>query len=502
MNFDDYCRLDAVGLAERVQAGDVTPEQLLDLAVERAEAVNGRLNGLIHRLYEPAREQLAGGVSGPLAGVPLLVKDLFQEIRGAPHHMGNRALMEAGTLAEQDSTLVRRWKVGGLVPFGRTNTPELGAKGITEPEIHGPTRNPWNLNHTPGGSSGGSAAMVAAGVVPVAGGNDGGGSIRIPAACCGLFGLKPGRGRTPWGPTLTEAMQGMAVNHVVSRSVRDSALMLDLSHGPETGSLFHLAPPEQPYLASAQTSPSRLRIGYTVTSPLGGAVHPEAVRAVEDTVALLRELGHEVEAACPPVNMRQMCLDWLRVWFGQCAAAVDQIRERTGRGLSGFESDTLAMAAAGRALSADQYALCVGRWQDYMIGLDHFLERYDFWLTPTMAVPPPRVGEYRTPPWQRRLLKTALALRAGKAVAKSGMIEGTALQSLAATPFTQIANVTGVPAMSVPLHWSADGLPVGVHFVAGHGDEGRLFSLAGQLEQAKPWFEKGLEGMQLASAVS
>lgn len=495
MNFDEYRRLDACALAERVRQGEVNAESLLALAGERAQAVNGQLNALIHPLHDLARRQIHEGLSGPLAGVPFLVKDLFQEIEGAPHYMGNRALKAADHRAPGDSTLVRRWKEAGLVPFGRTNTPELGAKGVTEPEAFGPCRNPWNTERTPGGSSGGSAAMVAAGVVPAAGGNDGGGSIRIPASHCGLFGLKPGRGRTPWGPTITEAQNGIAMNHVLTRSVRDSALILDLTHGPERGSLFHVAPPERSYAESAKTPPGRLRIGFSTGSPLGRRVDPEAVKAVEETVRLLQDLGHEVEEARPDIPMESLALDWLRVWFAQCAVAVDAIRATTGAGRSGFEADTLAMAAGGRAMQAHVYAACIDRWQQYMIALDRFLETYDFWLTPTVAVPPPRIGEYDTPPMQEHLFRAALALGAGKLAAKTGMIEQTALESLAATPFTQIANVTGVPAMSVPLHWCADGLPLGVQFVGGHGDEGKLFSLAGQLEQARPWFDRGLAAM-------
>jgi amidase len=495
MNFEEFCRLDAMGMAERVKAGDTTPDELLDAAIHRTEAVNGRLNGLVHPLYERARHQLAAGVPGPFAGVPMLVKDLFQEIGGAPHCLGNLALKESGFRAEQDATLVRRWKAAGLVPFGRTSTPELGAKGITEPEAFGACRNPWNTAHTPGGSSGGSAAMVAAGAVPVAGGNDGGGSIRIPAACCGLFGLKPGRGRTPWGPEFTEAMHGMAVNHVLTRTVRDSAAVLDCSHGPEQGSLFRIAPPDRPYLQAAGEPPGTLRIGFSAASPLGTAVDPEAVKAVEDAARLLTDLGHQVEEAQPAMDMRQMCLDWLYVWFGQCAAAVEEIRERTGCSPSGFEADTLAMATVGRALRADEYAARVSRWQQYMIALDGFLERYDFWLTPTIAMPPPAVGAYQTPGWLQRAARAAFAARAGRLLVRSGVIEKTAAQNLAATPFTQLANVTGVPAMSVPLHWCENGLPLGVQFVGGHGDEGKLFSLAAQLEQARPWFDKGLEAM-------
>ncbi|MDX1802847.1 MAG: amidase [Alcanivorax sp.] len=490
MNFEEYRQQDATGLAALVASKAVTAEELLELAIARADQVNPALNGLIIPLYEQARQRARGAVSGPLAGVPMLVKDLFQEIQGAPHYQGNKGLREVDFRAEEDSTMVQRWKAAGLVPFGRTNTPEFGAKGITEPESFGASRNPWNTEHTPGGSSGGSAAMVAAGVVPVAGANDGGGSIRIPAACCGLFGLKPGRGRTPWGPLFTESMHGLSVNHVVTRSVRDSALLLDLTHGEERGSLYHLAPPAQPYAEAAASQPGTLKIGFTTRSPLGTPVDPEAVRAVEETVSLLRDLGHQVEEAEPQLDMKQMCMDWLNVWFGQCAATVDLVREQTGCGDEGFELDTLAIAAFGRALRADQYVLSQGRWQQYMIAMDAFLARHDFWLTPTLATPPAAIGAMATPPWQQRALKLVLRLGAEKLLMKSGLIEQMAMENFRYVPFTQFANVTGVPAMSVPLHWCQNGLPLGVQFVGGHGDEGKLLSLAAQLEQARPWFDK------------
>lgn len=490
MKFEEYRQYDATGLAELIERGEVTGEMLLDLAIQRVDRVNDELNALLHPLYDQAREQLRAGVTGPLAGVPLLVKDLFQEIEGAPHYKGNRALRDADHRPAVDSTLVRRWKAAGLVPLGRTSTPEFGAKGVTEPEAFGACRNPWNTDHTPGGSSGGSAALVAAGAVPAAGANDGGGSIRIPAACCGLFGLKPGRGRTPWGPEFTEAQHGMAVNHVLTRSVRDSALILDHSHGEETGSLFHIAPPRQSYREAARREPGKLRIGFSSASPLGMSVDPEAVRAVEDTARLLEELGHDVEEVSPQMDMRQMCLDWLYVWFAQCAVYVDAVQARTGCGPDGFEADTLAMAAFGRNMSADRYALHQDRWQQYMIALDQYLERYDFWLTPTMAMPPARIGANDTPGWQQKALRIALRMGMGKTIARSGQIEEQAFRSFEALPFTQLANVTGVPAMSVPLHWCDNGLPLGVQFVGGHGDEEKLFSLAGQLEQARPWFDR------------
>ena len=462
MKFEEYRQFDAIGLADLVSRGEVTAAELLELAIARADAVNPQLNGLIIPLYDMARKQATGPLSGPLAGVPMLVKDLFQEIGGAPNYQGNKARKASDVHAQRDSTLVARWKQGGLVPFGRTNTPEFGAKGITEPDSFGPARNPWNLDHTPGGSSRGSAAMVAAGVVPVAGANDGGGSIRIPAACCGLFGLKPGRGRTPWGPNFSEAMHGISMNHVVTRSVRDSALLLDATQGEEVGSLFRIAPPERSYLSELESDPKPLRIAFSTTSPIGTEVDPEAVAAVEDAARLLESMGHKVERASPKLNMLDMSMDWLSMWFANCAANVDWVREETGCGNDGFELDTLAMAAFGHATSAPDYVRCYQRWQGYSRALAEFHQQYDFWLTPTLALQPARIGASETPAWQQKMLKVILKVGAEKLVMKSGLVEQMAKENLKYVPFTQLANVTGVPAMSVPLHWCKSGLPMGV----------------------------------------
>lgn len=490
MNFEEYRRHDGLGLAALVASGQVSAAELLALAIARVEAVNPHLNGLIHPLFDAARRRAGGRLQGPFAGVPMLAKDLFQEMAGAPHHMGNAGLRRAGVMADEDSELVRRWQAAGLVIFGRTNTPEFGAKGITEPLAWGPARNPWDTERTPGGSSGGSASLVAAGVVPFAGANDGGGSIRIPAACCGLFGLKPGRGRTPWGPQFTESMHGMAVNHVVTRSVRDSAALLDAVAGDEPGALYNIAPPERPYLEEVGRDPGRLRIAFSTRSPIGTSVDAEAIRAVEQAARLLESLGHDVLEAEPHLDMERMTTDWLEMWFAHCAATVDAVREMTGCGDDGFEPDTLVMAAFGRNIRANEYVEVYQRGQTYMRQLATFLTSHDLWLTPTLAMPPARIGALNTPVWQQHASKIVMKLGASRLILKSGMVETMAKENLKYTPFTQIANVTGVPAMSVPLHWSADGLPLGVQFIGNHGDEGKLLRLAAQLEQAQPWFDR------------
>lgn len=486
----DYMKQDGLGLAALVRSKEVTAAELLEVAIQRAGEVNPKLNALITPMYEIARQRATEKLDGPFAGVPFLTKDLFQEYAGVPTAYGCRALKDARYIPTEHAEITRRWLAAGTVVFGRTNTPEFGAKGITEPDAWGACRNPWNTDHTPGGSSGGSAALVAAGAVPMAGANDGGGSIRLPAGHCGLFGLKPGRGRTPWGPEHGELMHGAAMNHIVSRSVRDSAAMLDATHGPELNSLFHIAPPERPYLEEVQREPGRLRIGFTTRSPIGSSVHPEAVRAVEDAARLLASMGHHVEMAEPQVDGLQLAKDFIVMWFANCAATVDSIKAQLGCGNEGFELDTRAMAAFGHASRASDYVQGYLRWNQYTRKLADFHQKYDLFMTPTMALPPARVGEIVTPPLHRVALRIVLALGLEGLLLKSNIVEQMVQENLKWVPFTQIGNLTGVPCMSVPLHWTANGLPLGVHFLATHGGEGLLFRLAAQLEQARPWADK------------
>jgi amidase len=488
--FKEYGNYDALGLAELIARRQVSAGEVLEAALARADAVNPRLNAIIIPMREIAQQRAQENLGGPFAGVPFLTKDLFQEYAGVRTAYGCKGLKAANYTATEHAEITARWLKAGTVIFGRTNTPEFGAKGITEPEAWGAARNPWNLNHTPGGSSGGSAAAVAAGIVPMAGGNDGGGSIRLPAGHCGLFGLKPGRGRTPWGPRYGELMHGAAMNHVLTRTVRDSAAMLDATHGPEIGSLCHLAPPERPYLEEVSREPGRLRIGFTTRSPIGTEVHPEAVQAVQDAARLLESLGHQVEPAEPQVDGMQLAQDFILMWFAQCAATVEEVKQQAGCGNDGFELDTLAMAAFGRATTAASYARGYMRWNDYSRKLGEFHQKYDLFMTPTMAQPPARVGEIVTPKLHHFALRIVLALRLSRLVLATGIVEQMARENLKWVPFTQIGNLTGTPAMSVPLHWTAGGLPLGVHFVAPHSGEGLLFRLAGQLERAKPWADR------------
>lgn len=483
----EYARYDALGLAELLQRGELTAAELLETAISAAQKLNPQLNAVVRPMHEIARKRAATPLAGPFAGVPFLAKDLCQEYAGVPTSYGTRVLKDAQFAPTENAEMMERWLRAGVVVFGRTNTPEFGAKGITEPEAWGPCRNPWNPAHTTGGSSGGSAAAVAAGIVPVAGANDGGGSIRLPAAHCGLFGLKPSRGRTPQGPRYVERMHGAVIDHVLTRSVRDSAMMLDVTHGPEHGALFRIAPPERPYIEEVGRDPGRLKIGFTARSPIGTPVDAEAVQAVRDVARLLESLGHHVEEAEPQLDGLQLGKDFITMWFATCAATVDDVRRLTGCSERDFELDTRAMAAFGRATRANTYVEGYLRWNEYARQLADFHSRYDLFLTPSLAMPPARVGEIRTPDWQQRVLRVLLTLGLEGLLLKTDLIEQMVQENFKWVPFTQLANLTGTPAMSVPTHWTAAGLPLGTQFIAAPGGEGLLLRLAAQLEQAQPW---------------
>jgi len=487
----EYVQLDAVALAALVRRRELSASELLEVAIARAERLNPGLNAIVIPMYELARARARSALTGPLAGVPFLLKDLFQDYAGVLATSGCRALRRAGATPPRHSEIVERHLAAGLVVFGRTNTPELGAKGVTEPEAWGPTRNPWSLDRSPGGSSGGAAVAVAAGIVPMAGASDGGGSIRIPAASTGLFGLKPGRGRTPSGPGVGEVMHGAAMNHVITRSVRDSACMLDATCAPERGAPCRLAPPERAYAEEVGRDPGRLRVAFSTRSPLGTEVDPAAVAAVEQTARLLEGLGHRVEPADPAIDGKALARDFTRMWFAQLAHQVSTIRAQTRASARDFELDTLAMEAIARARSAPEYVASYVHFCEYGYQLSAFLGGYDVYMTPTLAAPAPAIGGVSTPQWASALVRASMPLGLARLIPLfAGTIEQVTLANLRGVPFTQLANVTGVPAMTVPLHAFPDGLPLGIHFLADHGGEGRLLALAGQLEQVAPWHER------------
>jgi amidase len=491
MNFEEYQQHDGLGLAELVAGGEVAPAELLELARARAGAVNPRVNAIVRGMDAEAEARVAdpAGLSGPFAGVPFLIKDLAQDYAGLPTSWGSRSL--ARIPAPVHATVVQRWLDAGLVIFGKTNTPEFGAKGITEPELFGPARNPWDLSRTPGGSSGGAAAAVAAGIVPVAGASDGGGSIRIPAACCGLFGLKAGRGLVPSGPGAGEGLQGAASEGVISRSVRDSAAMLDLLAGPEPTSPYDAPRPAGKFADEVGADPGKLRIGFRVPSAINPNPHPEAQAAVAVAVTALTALGHEVEELPQaPFDDAALAKDFLITWFVHLAWQVAEIKAATGCGDEAFEQDTLLVAALGRASSGVEHCGALERRHDHVRRLAGFHQEYDLLLTPTLATPPPRIGEFELPKPAQLASSALLKVGAAGLLTRVNLVDKIVAENLGWVPYTQLSNLTGRPAMSVPLHWTAGGLPLGVQFVAAPGDEGQLLRLASQLEQAHPWAER------------
>lgn len=485
MDFQEYRSHDATGLARLVAEKQVTADELLALAQARAAQVNPRINAIVRDV--PAAP--AGTADGPFAGVPFLIKDLAQDYAGLPSSRGSRALKSLP--AAEHSTIVQRWIDAGLVIFGKTNTPEFGAKGITEPVAWGPTRNPWDVTRTPGGSSGGSAAAVAAGIVPCAGANDGGGSIRIPAACCGLVGLKPGRGLTPMGPELGESMHGSAVQGVVSRTVRDTAAMLDVISGGEPWGPFTPGMPNAPFASCVGQDPGRLRIGVRVPTAITPVPHREAFAAVEATVQTLTDLGHHVdELPQAPFDDAALAREFLLTWFVYTAWELADAKRLTGAGDDAFERDTLILAAIGRATSSVDYLDAVQRRHDHTRRLTRFFDSYDLLLTPSLATPPPAIGEFDLPVALQKASDVLLKTRTAHLLRFTKIVDDIVDKNLGWVPYTQLANITGRPAISLPLHWTEEGLPLGVQFVAPLGGESLLVRLAAQLEQAMPWRDR------------
>jgi amidase len=497
MQHAEYLAHDATALAERVAAGDVTPHELLDLALAQHARVHGRVNAVVRLMEREARAQAAGPLRGPLAGVPFLIKDGVQDYAGIPTTYGSRAL--ARNVPAGHAHVVRRYLEAGLVIFGKTNLPEFGIRAVTDPALFGRTNNPWDLGRTPGGSSGGAAAAVAAGIVPMAAGNDGGGSLRIPAACCGLFALRPSRGRVSPGPGIGEVWFGASTEGVISRSVRDSALALDVLQGAAPGDPFVIAPPAAPYVELMRRDPGRLRIGYSTASPIGTDVHPEAVRAVEHTARLLARLGHDVEEAAPAIDGAALAQSYLHLYFGQIPAAAARARE-LGAQRGDLELMNRILVTLGDSVSAARLTTELNRWNDFSRALGDFFGRYDLFLTPTLAHPPIAHGTGDPSPAEQRLLGFLHGTGILGMLARLGLLDRTvdriATDNLRYVPFTQLSNLTGTPSMSVPLHWTADGLPLGVQFVGPFGSEDRLLQLARQLEEAQPWFGRMAEMAQ------
>jgi amidase len=489
--FVEFSGYDALGLAELVRTGRASPRELVGAAVARIEALNPRINAVVHRMFEAALQQADGPLpEGPFRGVPFLLKDLLAWYAGEPLTSGSR--LYRGWIPPGDTEIVRRYREAGLIVVGKTNTPELGLVPFTEPELLGPCRNPWNPAVTPGGSSGGSAAAVASGMVPMADGGDGGGSIRIPASCCGIFGLKPTRGRTPTGPFDGEWWHGAVVEHVLTRTVRDSAAMLDVLGAPEPGAPYYAPPPPRPFLASLRDAPPRLRVAFSTAPMLGHAVHSDCARAVEDAARLLESLGHEVVEAAPPVDRERFTRDFIVMVCAETRADLDDAEALRGRRVKRDEVETAtwALAVLGQAIPAGEMADALRSLRRAARRIGQFFERYPVWVTPVVATPPFPIGALQPPSSELMALRVLGTLRAGRMMKAFGAIEQAAGKVFDWMAFTPLANVTGQPAMSVPLAWTSGGLPVGVHFTGRYGDETTLLQLAAQLEQAAPWRDR------------
>jgi amidase len=487
MGIAEYGRLDAVAMAELVRRREVSPRELVDEAIARIERVDPQLNAVVERLFDQARA--AAGASlhdGPFRGVPFVTKNLLAHIAGVPIDGGSRFFH--GLVAPRDSTLVSRYRKAGLVFVATSNAPELGLLPFTEPELHGPSRNPYDPSRTPGGSSGGAAALVGSGVLPMAHGNDGGGSIRIPASCCNLFGLKPSRGRVPVGPDFQEIWHGFVCDHVVSRTVRDSAAALDVVQGPEPGALYHAPSPERPYLEETRRPPRRLRIALSVTPHLPSQVDPRCAEAARAAGRLCESLGHVVEEAAPELRPRELAKAFFTVVVSELAADIrrgEQLMKKKARPRD-FEVATWLVALLAREVSAADFASSMGTLRDVSRQVSTFFERYDLVLTPTLARPPPLIGELLPKGFEKRVQTLAAATSSSLLLKLGGGIDGSVDRVFDFVPFTPLANFSGLPAMSVPLG-EADALPIGVQFVGRFGDEATLFQLAAQLEQAAPW---------------
>ena len=467
---DDTRWLDATAQAELVASGKVSPVEMVNAAIERVERYDGALNALTYRWFEAAR-QLASSSDlpeGPFRGVPYLLKDLYAAEAGKPLSNGSKAYKAADYVSTEDSTLVARYKASGLISIGRSNSPEFGSVPVTEPEAWGPTRNPWDLSRTPGGSSGGSASAVAAGIVPIAHASDGGGSIRIPAACCGLVGLKVSQGRISMGPSRDESNLG--VEHCVSRSVRDSARLLDATHGPGIGDVIIAPTPRRPFIDEVGADPGRLRIGFLDFNPRGGDVHADCVDGVHKTAKLLESLGHHVEPGFPDIfSDNEIGRAFSMLWSTNMGTAIRRFSQALGREMTpnDIEAMNWAQAEFAKGVNGVDFSLAQASSIQFRRAIQSWWTKgWDLLLTPTLSAPPLPIGSMPNNP-ERPM--TPL-MTAGSWVA-----------------FTSQFNISGQPAISLPLHRTAEGLPVGMQLAAAYGREDVLIRVASQLEQAAPW---------------
>jgi len=446
--FPEYDDCDGLALAELVRARQVRASEVVEAAIEAIEAANPAINAVVHKMYDSARAAAAGTLpDGPFAGVPFLLKELHTTCAGEPTSAGNRLLRERRM--PHDSEIVRRFRAAGVIILGKTNTPEFGLTPFTESETLGVARNPWDQTRTPGGSSGGSGAAVGARMVPIAGASDGGGSIRIPASCCGVFGLKPTRGRTPLGPDHGELWRGFTIENVITRSVRDSAAMLDAIAGPDVGAPYHAPPAAEPFLTSAKTDPRKLRIAFTSKPFLGHSVHPDCEQALASTVELLRRLGHDLVESAPAIDREACAVAFLTVLTAETRADIESTAASVNRKPSrrDFELGTYVVGLLGRSQSATDYVNAVRVLQTAGRRIAQFFESVDVLVTPTLAAPPVKIGALKTAGGQATFLKAVAACGAGWLLNALNAIPALASKTFDFSPYTPMFNVTGQPAM-------------------------------------------------------
>ena len=469
MRFDEYRRHDATALAGLIAKGEVNAKEIIEAAVGRAEKVNPAVNAIVHKQYDQASAAVAKGLpNGPLKGVPYVIKDLGFFETGEPATFGSSLFKDY--VADHDSAYVRRCKAAGLVFMGRSSSPEFGINPNTEPRLYGSCRNPWNLAHSAGGSSGGAAAAVAAGILPMAHATDGGGSIRIPAAQCGLFGLKPSRGRISMAPDAGEGWGGLSIGHVVSRSVRDSALMLDCTAGSEPGDPYAAPTPQGSFVEALGRRPQKLKIAMMLRDHRGQKLHPECAKAVEAAGKLCSELGHIVEPADAPLDLVALRPMNAAISSTNTARALGLRWKALGRAPDAKDVEAVTWAVYNRGLkvSGIEYVEAIAAAHAAGRKLAAFLTGWDVLLTTTLPAPPPKLGYFD----------------------QNGDVETFTTRVTEYLSITPLHNAAGTPAMTVPLHWTADGLPVGVHFAGRYGEEAALLRLAAELETAKPWFDR------------
>lgn len=469
MDSQQYADCDGVELAARIRAGELSAQEAISHAYRIIDRIDPHVNAFVSREESAARHDANASSSGPLAGVPIAMKDCLGFVCGSPRRFGSR--LTNVIRFEQDDEVIVRHRAAGLIPIGTTNVPEFSSSLSTESVLHGPCRNPWNLAHSVGGSSGGAAAAVAYGAVPIAYANDSAGSIRVPASCCGVFGLRPSRGRVPTGPLLGETWYGLCSHHVITRSVRDSAVVLDASAGIDAGAPYGAPDPVRPYAEECTIAPGRLRIAVSDGAAQGIVIADECAAGLAATVELLRGLGHEVYAASPEYSgaeLRERITTLLSVAL---AEEVPALAAEAGRGIGPdtVEACHRALIERGRQIAAIELSRALNFRTALGRILGHFLLDYDVLLTPTLAEPPVPLGTID---------------------ANSPDVDAYLERMWSASPFAGLANLCGAPSMSVPLHWSSSGLPIGMMFTAGYANEATLFRLAGQLEVARPWRDR------------